>query len=171
VQDNIESHMNSIDQKRIGIIGLGLMGTAITERLLEHSFHLFVWNRTREKADPMLALGAQWSENPLADCDRVIISLYTSDVVESVLRQMLAGLHDNQQTKILNGRILIDTTTGAPEQSAAMCSRLAKFGVQYMDAPVSGSSNQTRRRARGVRGVQRFMARAGSECLSYGRHR
>lgn len=136
--------MNSIDQKRIGIIGLGLMGTAITERLLAHNFHLFVWNRTREKADPMLALGAQWSDNPLADCSRVIISLYTSDVVETVLQQMLAELHDNQQAKILNGRILIDTTTGAPEQSVAMCSRLAKFGVQYMDAPVSGSSNQTR---------------------------
>jgi 3-hydroxyisobutyrate dehydrogenase-like beta-hydroxyacid dehydrogenase len=137
--------MNNNDNKSIGIIGLGLMGTAFTERLLEHGFHLFVWNRTREKADALLALGAQWSDNPLADCDRVIVSLYTSDVVESVVQQMLADLHVNQQANLLNGRILIDTTTGAPEQGAAMGARLATLGVQYLDAPVSGSSEQTRR--------------------------
>lgn len=137
--------MNFNDQKRIGIIGLGLMGTAITARLLEHGFHLFVWNRTREKADELLALGAQWSDNPLAECDRVIISLYTSDVVESVLQQMLADLHADPQATTLNGRILIDTTTGVPEQSAAMYARLATLGAQYLDAPISGSSEQTRR--------------------------
>ena len=134
-----------MEEKRIGIIGLGLMGTAITERLLEHGFQCFVWNRTPEKADPLLALGAQWSDNPLADCDRVIISLYTSDVVESVLTQLLEDLRARQPIETLRRKILIDTTTGAPEQSVAMFVRLATWGVQYLDAPVSGSSEQTRR--------------------------
>ncbi len=134
-----------MEKKRVGIIGLGLMGTAITERLLEHGFDCFVWNRTRTKAEPLLALGAYWSDNPLADCDRVIISLYTSDIVESVIRELLHNLRAMQLIDKLSGKILIDTTTGAPEQSAAMCAHLATLGVQYLDAPVSGSSEQTRR--------------------------
>lgn len=137
--------MNFKDDKRIGVIGLGLMGTAITERLLEQGFHVFVWNRTKEKADSLFAFGAEWSNNPLADCDRVVISLYTSEVVESVVQQMLDDLQANPSNGALHGKILIDTTTGAPEQSAAMCTHLATLGVQYLDAPISGSSEQTRR--------------------------
>jgi 3-hydroxyisobutyrate dehydrogenase-like beta-hydroxyacid dehydrogenase len=121
----------------VGLIGLGLMGTAITERLLEHGYRVLVWNRTRAKAESLIARGAQWSDNPLAACDRVIISLYTSDVVESVLEQMRDGLHA--------GQIVLDTTTGEPAQSAALGARLATRGVRYLDAPISGSSEQTRR--------------------------
>ncbi len=133
MQDNLE--------KRIGMIGLGLMGTAITQRLLEHGYHVLVWNRSREKANPLIALGAQWSDNPLATCDRVIISLYTSDVVESVLEQM----HDGLGTEQITAKIVVDTTTGAPQQSEVLSARLATLGVQYLDAPISGSSEQTRR--------------------------
>lgn len=122
---------------RLGVIGLGLMGTAISERLLEHGYGVCVWNRSREKAAPLLPLGARWSNNPLAECDRVIISLYTTEVVESVLAQLDEGLHA--------GQIILDTTTGEPEQTAALGARLAGRGVRYLDAPISGSSVQTRR--------------------------
>ncbi len=125
------------DQELIGVIGLGLMGTALTERLVQHGYRVVVWNRTREKAAPLLAQGAEWSHNPLATCQRVIISLYTTDVVEAVLAELNAGLHD--------GQILLDTTTGEPRQTAALGARLAIRGVRYLDAPISGSSEQTRR--------------------------
>jgi 3-hydroxyisobutyrate dehydrogenase-like beta-hydroxyacid dehydrogenase len=134
-----------MDNKRIGVIGLGLMGTAISERLLEHGFDVLTWNRTKEKADPLLALGARWSDNPLADCDRIIISLYTSDIVKSVLTQLLDDSVARRGSEEVRGKILIDTTTGVPEQSAAMCAHLASLGIQYLDAPISGSSEQTRR--------------------------
>jgi 3-hydroxyisobutyrate dehydrogenase-like beta-hydroxyacid dehydrogenase len=134
-----------MDKNRIGMIGLGLMGTAMSERLLEHGFHCYVWNRTREKANPLLDLGAQWSDNPLADCDRVIISLYTSEVVETVLEQLLKDLHATRLIEKVRGKILIDTTTGAPERSVEISARLATLGLQYLDAPISGSSEQTRR--------------------------
>lgn len=123
--------------QRIGLIGAGLMGTAITERLLAHGFQVFVWNRSRDTVAPLIARGAVWCDNPLATCDRVIISLYTSDVVEQVIEQMWDGLHA--------GQIVLDTTTGEPAQSAAMGVRLAERGVRYLDAPISGSSEQTRR--------------------------
>ncbi|MBM3861795.1 MAG: NAD(P)-dependent oxidoreductase [Verrucomicrobia bacterium] len=128
--------MSGVD-KRVGMTGLGLMGTALTERLLEHGYRVLIWNRTRAKADPLIARGAEWSDNPLTACDRVIISLYTSDVVESVLEQMRDGLRA--------GQIILDTTTGEPAQSAALGARLAVQGVHYLDAPISGSSEQTRR--------------------------
>lgn len=125
------------DKERIGVIGLGLMGTALTERLLEHGYRVAVWNRTRAKADPLLARGAQWSDNPLTDCQRVIVSLYTTDVVVQVLEQMRAGCRA--------GQIILDTTTGEPAQAAALGGRLAASGISYLDAPISGSSEQTRR--------------------------
>jgi 3-hydroxyisobutyrate dehydrogenase-like beta-hydroxyacid dehydrogenase len=129
--------MDTTIDKRIGMIGLGLMGTALTERLLAHGWSMQVWNRTRDKAAPLLARGAEWSDNPLAACDRIIISLYTGDVVEQTLSKMRDGLRA--------GQIIIDTTTGDPAQSAARGARLAARGVSYLDAPISGSSEQTRR--------------------------
>jgi 3-hydroxyisobutyrate dehydrogenase-like beta-hydroxyacid dehydrogenase len=124
-------------RETIGVIGLGLMGTALTERLLGAGFAVAVYNRTPEKAEPLLALGAKWSDNPLTECDRVLISLYTTETVEEVLGKLESGLR--------NGQILLDTTTGDPTQTAALGARLAEQGVRYLDAPISGSSEQTRR--------------------------
>lgn len=121
----------------IAIIGLGLMGTAMTERLLEHGFQVSIWNRTREKAAPLVARGATWCDGPIAACNRVVISLYSSDVVAEVIERMQAGLRP--------GQILIDTTTGEPAQTVALAERLAAREVNYLDAPISGSSDQTRR--------------------------
>jgi 3-hydroxyisobutyrate dehydrogenase-like beta-hydroxyacid dehydrogenase len=126
-----------MDSKHVGVIGLGLMGTAISERLLAAGYRVSVWNRTWEKAAPLLAAGAAWSDNPLADCGRVVVCLYTSDVVASVLDQLGGALRP--------GQVLVDTTTGDPVQTAALGARLAERGVAYLDAPVSGSSEQTRR--------------------------
>jgi len=128
---------SAVGKPSVGIIGLGLMGSAITERLLDCGYRVVVWNRTREKAAPLEARGAEWNENPLAVCDLVIVSLYTTEVVEAVLKQLGTGLHP--------GQVLIDTTTGEPNQTAALGSQLLARGVDYLDAPISGSSQQTRR--------------------------
>ncbi len=119
------------------MIGLGLMGTAMTERLLDAGYAVHVWNRTREKAGPLIARGARWADRPPAVCDRVIVSLYTTDTVEEVLGEMNGSLRP--------GQILIDTTTGEPAQTARLGTRLKEQGVFYLDAPISGSSEQTRR--------------------------
>ena len=126
----------SVDRK-VGVVGLGLMGTVITERLLESGYRVVVWNRTRDKAESLLKLGAVWSDNPLAECQRVIISLYNSDIVAEVIDQMRSGLH--------RGQTIVDTTTGEPTATMAMGRRLAELGVTYLDAPISGSSEQTRK--------------------------
>lgn len=123
--------------QKIGLIGLGLMGSAIADRLLEFGYKPFLWNRTREKADSLIDRGAVWSDNPIADCDRVVLSLYSSDIVESVLDQFKSALQPR--------KILVDTTTGDPEDAIRLSKRLQNSGVHYLDAPISGSSEQTRR--------------------------
>jgi 3-hydroxyisobutyrate dehydrogenase-like beta-hydroxyacid dehydrogenase len=123
--------------RRVGVIGLGLMGTALAERLLEHGYQVCVWNRTAAKGEPLLARGATWSDNPFASCRRAIVSLYSSDVVREVIERLGGGLS--------GGQIVIDTTTGEPADAETLADRLAQQGVAYLDAPISGSSQQTRR--------------------------
>lgn len=120
----------------IGMIGLGLLGTALCERLLGAGFPVYVFNRTREKAKPLISIGARWSDNPLMNCDRVVISLYTTEIVEQVLDHLAVGLR--------SGQILIDTTTGDPDQTMALGERLANLEVKYLESPIAASSEQTR---------------------------
>jgi 3-hydroxyisobutyrate dehydrogenase-like beta-hydroxyacid dehydrogenase len=122
----------------VGLIGTGLFGTALGERLLNEGFPLVVYNRTRAKAEPLLARGAVWSDDPLACCRRLIFSLFTADQVELVFEQM--------NSRPLNGRIVIDTSTSDPQQTVAVGHRLERHGVKYLEAPFSGSSEQTRNR-------------------------
>ena len=121
----------------VGVIGLGLLGTAIAERLLAAGYAVVVYNRTRAKAEPLVARGARWSDNPLAECDRVILSLYTTAVVDEVLQQIQSGLR--------RGQILVDTTTGDPIETAAVGRWLAERDVDYLESPIAASSEQTRR--------------------------
>lgn len=129
--------MSQTATNTVGVIGLGLMGTAITRRLLQLGYQPLVWNRSADKAKPLLDLGARWSDNPLADCDRVLVSLFSSDIVADVLGHMLPAARP--------GQYIIDTTTGEPADVVRLGQRLVGLGVHYLDAPISGSSEQTLR--------------------------
>jgi 3-hydroxyisobutyrate dehydrogenase-like beta-hydroxyacid dehydrogenase len=127
---------NATANKPVGMIGLGLLGAAICERLVGAGFPVVVWNRTRDKAEPLIARGAKWSDNPLAECDRAVICLYTTQIVTEVLGQMDSGLR--------RGQIFVDTTTGDPVETAALGEKLAERGVNYLESPIAASSEQTR---------------------------
>jgi 3-hydroxyisobutyrate dehydrogenase-like beta-hydroxyacid dehydrogenase len=127
---------NGSAQQPVGLIGTGLFGTALAERLLSAGFTVRVHNRTREKADPLLAKGAKWSDNPLQECQRTIFSVYTTDQVAGLLDQMHAGMKP--------GQIVVDTSTSDPQQTIELGTRLAGRGIMYLEAPFSGSSEQTR---------------------------
>jgi 3-hydroxyisobutyrate dehydrogenase-like beta-hydroxyacid dehydrogenase len=124
------------NREPVGLVGTGLFGTALADRLLADGYPTLVYNRTRTKADALLARGAIWCNNPLAECRRVIFSLYTSDQVEQVFEQM--------NSRPLVGRIVVDTSTSDPQLTVDVGNRLARLGVQYLEAPFSGSSEQTR---------------------------
>jgi 3-hydroxyisobutyrate dehydrogenase-like beta-hydroxyacid dehydrogenase len=120
----------------VGLIGTGLFGTALAERLLADGYPVVVHNRTREKADPLVASGAEWCDNPLATCRRVIFSLFTSDQVQEVFERMAGERRP--------GQIVIDTSTSDPQLTVSVGERLAEFGAEYLEAPFSGSSEVAR---------------------------
>src|SRR6476659_6858563 len=120
---------NGSVRQPVGLIGTGLFGTALAQRLLAEGFPVRVHNRTPQKAEPLLALGAKWSDNPLKDCPRVVFSVYTTEQVAQVIDQMHLGLRP--------GQIIIDTSTSDPRQTVALGNRLAERGVEYLESPFS----------------------------------
>ena len=75
--------------KKIGFIGLGVMGGAMAEHLLEAGFELTVYNRTKKKAETLLSKGAKWADTPAAAAKNsdVVITMvgYPEDVEEVYL--------------------------------------------------------------------------------------
>jgi 3-hydroxyisobutyrate dehydrogenase-like beta-hydroxyacid dehydrogenase len=124
---------------RIGLIGLGLMGSALAERLKRGGFDVLGFDLRPECRRGLKKLGGSSlnSATEIASaCRHVVLSLPTTDVVEHVVYEMRGSLR--------TGSILIDTTTGEPEQTAALGAKLAKRRIRYLDATIVGSSEQTR---------------------------
>jgi len=107
--------------KRIGFIGIGLMGRHMARRLLEGGYPLTVWNRTLEKANSLLAAGAGWADSPkaVAQASDVVITMVTdSKASEGVIcgtKGVLEGAHP--------GLILVDMGSIAPEVSRSIAAR------------------------------------------------
>jgi 3-hydroxyisobutyrate dehydrogenase-like beta-hydroxyacid dehydrogenase len=123
--------------KRIGFIGIGLMGQHMARRLLEGGYPLTVWNRTVEKANSLLEAGASWADSPkaVAQASDVVITMVTdSKASEGVIcgaKGVLEGAHP--------GLILVDMGSIAPEVSRSIATRAGASGVSMLDAPVTGN--------------------------------
>jgi 3-hydroxyisobutyrate dehydrogenase-like beta-hydroxyacid dehydrogenase len=129
----------SEERTAIGIVGLGLLGSAIAERLLDFGFAVTGWDIDPQRRSEHLSRGglvATSAKELFSASPRVLLSLPTSEVVAQVLRECDSALRP--------GLVIIDTTTGDPESSAALGADLAQRGVHYLDATVAGSSTQAR---------------------------
>lgn len=127
---------------KIGFIGTGVMGASMAGHLMDAGHELTVYNRTRQKAEGLLARGARWADTP-ADCasgmDAVITIVgYPKDVEEVYLGEK--GILSTARP----GAYLIDMTTTSP----ALWQRIAKAaeqkGLHPLDAPVSGGDTGAR---------------------------
>jgi 3-hydroxyisobutyrate dehydrogenase len=122
-------------KQRIGFIGLGNMGRYMAGHLLAAGHPLFVYNRSRDKADELLARGAQWCATPgdvAANADVVITMVgYPHDVEQVYLGE--GGI-----VARANKALLIDMTTSSPELAERIAAAAAKVGCRSLDAPVSG---------------------------------
>jgi len=122
---------------RIAFIGIGLMGLPMAKRLCEAGLQPHVWNRTRAKAEPLGALGAQVHDTlaqAVHQADVVVTMLEDGKVVESVL------FADGLAQALQSGSLLIDMSSIQPAQARSHGQRLAALGVGYLDAPVSGGT-------------------------------
>ncbi len=123
-------------RKKVGFIGLGIMGRSMAGHILDGGHELHVYNRTRSKADELVARGAIWHDTAgdvAAACDVVITIVgYPKDVEETYLGA--GGVVDRAKA----GTILIDMTTSSPTLAGEIAAKAAEKGVSVLDAPVSG---------------------------------
>jgi len=130
--------------EHIGVLGTGLVGSAITELLLEKGVPVTVWNRTQSKTEPLVAKGAIRADIPAEvgqQCRYVFISVMTTDVVAKLCEGTDGLLQAHRPPQYI-----LDTTTGDPEETIALAERLSKQGIAFLDATISGSSKQIRDR-------------------------
>lgn len=122
--------------KKVGFIGIGVMGKFMARNLMKAGYELYIYNRTKEKAEELLEEGAVWCENP-GECARgrdavITIVGYPGDVEEVYFGRN--GILDWAEW----GTYLIDMTTTRPELSVRIYEEGKKRGLHVLDAPVSG---------------------------------
>jgi 3-hydroxyisobutyrate dehydrogenase-like beta-hydroxyacid dehydrogenase len=129
--------------RRVGVIGLGLMGDAIASNVLKHGYALTVLaHRSRDKVDALIARGAAEAVSAEAlarNVDVVLISVTGTAQVRDVFtreRGLLAGAHP--------GLIVIDATTADPAFAQEASTALAAHGAQFLDAPVNRTPKEAR---------------------------
>lgn len=122
--------------KRIGFIGLGVMGASMAAHLMEGGYPLTVFNRTREKAAELIKKGATWADTPAAAAASadIVISIvgYPRDVEEIYFGE--AGVLSIMKA----GGYIVDMTTSSPALARRLYDAAKKQGVAAIDAPVSG---------------------------------
>ncbi len=132
---------SSKHEPTVGLIGLGLLGSAIAERLIENGFQVVGFDICEPQRESFAQRGgivAKSVEEITARCRRILLSLPDSSVVRQVVDQLSSQLGD--------GFDILDTTTGAPEDTIEIAAEVASLGTRWLDATVVGSSVQMRAR-------------------------
>jgi 3-hydroxyisobutyrate dehydrogenase-like beta-hydroxyacid dehydrogenase len=122
--------MTDTDKAAVTVLGLGAMGTALAEALLAAGHPTTVWNRTPERAEPLVAHGAKAAANAaeaIAASRIVVICLLDYASVSAVLASTLDELP---------GRVLVNLTSGTPKQARELAAWAAAQAVDYVDGGI-----------------------------------
>lgn len=121
----------------IGFVGLGAMGLGIVPRLLAAGHVVTGWNRTRDKAGPLLKAGMRWAGSPreVAAASEAVFSIVTD---AAAVKSVALGEHGIISGLSKDGMYL-DMSTIAPDASRAVSAEFGKIGLTMLDAPISGS--------------------------------
>lgn len=124
------------ERPRVAFVGTGVMGAAMAGHLLDAGYPLVVFNRTREKAEGLLARGATWAGSPGEAASRTEMTItmvgYPADVEEIYLGA------DGIVERAPEGALLIDMTTSTPTLAVRIAEAASARGLLALDAPVSG---------------------------------
>jgi len=122
--------------KRVGFIGIGIMGKSMVRNLMKAGFEVAVYTRTRAKAEAVVAEGAIWCDSIkdcASGCDAVITIVgYPSDVEEVYFGEQ--GIIQSADP----GTYLIDMTTSSPKLACRIYEAAKSRGLSAIDAPVTG---------------------------------
>ena len=130
------------ENETIGLIGLGLVGTAIAEVLLARGFEVVGFDIDEARRTHLTTLGGHIATSPREVAEaasRVVLSLLDSNIVAEVVEGP-DGLIQAKEPP----HYIIDTTTGDPEETIDLAKRLARRDIRLLDATISGSSEQLR---------------------------
>ena len=127
---------------RIGMAGTGKMGSAIARRLATLGHEVTVWNRTRERAQPLLDAGIAWAATPrelLARSEAVLTLLTNAQALDDVYLG-----RDGLLSPAAEGKLLIEMSTVPPAKQQEMARHAAAVGAAYLESPVGGSVGPAR---------------------------
>ncbi len=121
---------------KLGWIGTGVMGKSMVGHLMDKGFSATVYNRSKDKAEPLLAKGAKWADTPkqVAEQSDVVFTIvgFPADV-----RNVILG-PDGALAGSKAGNFIVDMTTSEPSLAVEIVEACKKKGVYAVDAPVSG---------------------------------
>ncbi len=122
--------------KKVGFIGLGIMGIPMAHNLIKAGFEVIVYNRTTSKAEQMVSKGAKKADSPkeVTEESSVVITIVsdTPDVESVILGKngVIEGIKLDS--------VVIDMSTISPQATQKIATRLRERGAYMLDAPVSG---------------------------------
>lgn len=126
-----------MSKEKIGWIGLGNMGNPMVKNLLKANYEVTVYNRTKDKEQELINLGATSAKSPqelIKNCDIVFTMLTNDDAVKEVF------LNENGLlSEPVTGKLIINMSTISPETSKYLATISGKHQIDFLDAPVSGS--------------------------------
>lgn len=132
--------MPTASDRRIALLGTGIMGAHMARRLAQAGFPVTVWNRSADKAGKLTRFGVKVAGSPslaCADADVVIVMLSNGAVVEEVLFSRDHAGNRPAET-MAAGSVLVVMSSIPVETCQSQAPRLAARGIGYIDAPVSG---------------------------------
>lgn len=127
-------------KQSVALLGLGTMGSGMAANLLKEGFPLAVWNRTRAKAEEFAARGARVAATPAdaAHGANVVVSMLADDAAS---RAVWLGA-DGALAAANEGAVLVESSTVTPAWIAELDAAARGRGLDFLDAPVTGSRAQ-----------------------------
>ena len=134
--DSDSSNEGQDEIMKIGWIGTGVMGASMAGHVQNAGHELFIYNRTKEKAEVLMKKGGTWCNTPgeVAEISEVIFTIVgtPADVKETYLGEKGVLSAENPC------RIIVDMTTSSPSLAKELYEEASKKGISSLDAPVSG---------------------------------
>lgn len=127
---------------QVGVAGLGKMGAAIVERLMEVGHEVIVWNRTAAKTKPLIDKGAKAASSPvqLAKSADVILTILTdADAIDTVY-----GGENGVLAADIKGKLVIEMSTVQPHTEVALAEKVRAKGAAFVECPVGGTTGPAR---------------------------
>jgi len=122
---------------KVGFIGLGIMGKAMAANLINAGFDLTVWNRSTDKADPLIALGAKKALTPREVATTCALTF--AMLADPAAAEAVCFGPDGILEGIGSGRGYVDMSTVDVTTSQKIAEAVASKGGRFLEAPVSGS--------------------------------